>query len=137
MRASGNASSVSRSAWWSALEYGCHVRDVFRLFDERLRLMLDTDQPRFANWDQDVDAIEDCYDRQDPGTVSGELVSAASAHARRWETVQPEHWVRVGYRSDGALFTVDSFARYLMHDPVHHLDDVARGNRMLADGELD
>src|SRR4029077_12383509 len=24
---------------WSALEYGCHVRDVFRLYDERLQLM--------------------------------------------------------------------------------------------------
>ena len=25
---------------WSALEYGCHVRDVFRIFDERLGMML-------------------------------------------------------------------------------------------------
>jgi hypothetical protein len=25
---------------WSALEYGCHVRDVLRLYDRRLRLML-------------------------------------------------------------------------------------------------
>ena len=26
---------------WSPSEYGCHVRDVLRLFDERLALMLD------------------------------------------------------------------------------------------------
>jgi hypothetical protein len=25
---------------WSALEYGCHVRDVLRLYDHRLELML-------------------------------------------------------------------------------------------------
>jgi hypothetical protein len=25
---------------WSALEYACHVRDVFRLYDERLEMML-------------------------------------------------------------------------------------------------
>ena len=30
---------------WSALEYACHVRDVHRLFDERVHLMLDQDDP--------------------------------------------------------------------------------------------
>jgi hypothetical protein len=38
---------------WSPLEYGCPVRDVFRLFDARLGLMLDEHDPLFANWDQD------------------------------------------------------------------------------------
>src|SRR5690242_13873293 len=38
---------------WSALEYACHVRDVFRLFDKRLALMLSEDDPLFENWDQD------------------------------------------------------------------------------------
>jgi hypothetical protein len=122
---------------WSATEYACHVRDVFRIFDERLRLMLETDAPRFANWDQDVTAVDDHYDLQDPTVVSGELLAAAAVHADRWDTVQPDQWDRVSYRSDGAEFTVDSFARYLMHDPVHHLDDVARGNAILADGALD
>lgn len=122
---------------WSALEYGCHVRDVFRLFDERLRLMLETDAPRFTNWDQDVAAIEDRYGEQDPAVVADELLAAAARHADRWDTVQPDQWGRPGYRSDGAEFTVDSFARYLLHDPVHHLDDVARGNQMLADSDTD
>jgi hypothetical protein len=31
----------------------------------------------------------------------------------------------VGFRSDGAQFTVESFGRYLLHDPIHHLWDVA------------
>ena len=43
---------------WSPLEYGAHVRDVYRLFDERLALMLTEDEPTFANWDQDVDRLE-------------------------------------------------------------------------------
>jgi hypothetical protein len=51
--------------------------------------------------------------------------------------VRPDQWGRVGLRSDGAEFTVDSFARYFVHDPIHHVDDVRRGNLMLADGELD
>lgn len=119
---------------WSALEYGCHVRDVFLIFDERLRLMLDTDGPDFENWDQDVTAVEKRYGDQDPATVCRELIDAADRFAARWETVGADHWTRPGHRSDGSAFTVDSFARYFLHDPVHHLDDVARGNAVLRSG---
>ncbi len=117
---------------WSALEYGCHVRDVFSLFDARLRLMLETDGPQFANWDQDVTAIEQRYDLQDPKQVNTELVAAGMALADRWDTVGDDQWERTGDRSDGARFTVDSFARYFLHDPVHHVHDVISGNAMLA-----
>ncbi len=48
-----------------------------------------------------------------------------------------DQWARTGVRSDGAEFTVDSFARYFIHDPIHHLDDVRRGNEILANGALD
>jgi hypothetical protein len=41
-------------------------------------------------------------------------------------------WSRTGARSDGARFTVDSFARYMIHDPVHHLHDVRIGFATLA-----
>lgn len=117
---------------WSALEYGCHVRDVFVLFDERLALMLDTDAPQFANWDQDVTAVEQRYDEQDPAVVSAELVAAGSAIAARWDTVGDDQWQRTGDRSDGSSFTVESFARYFLHDPVHHLYDVRSGNELLT-----
>lgn len=117
---------------WSALEYACHVRDVFDLFDERLRLMLTEDGPHFANWDQDVTAVEQRYDLQDPTTVAGELVVAGERCAARWETVTDDDWARTGFRSDGAAFTVESFARYFVHDPMHHLVDVGRGNARLA-----
>src|SRR3954470_1716588 len=35
---------------WSVLEYGAHVRDVNRVFAERARLILEEDDPLFANW---------------------------------------------------------------------------------------
>jgi hypothetical protein len=119
---------------WSALEYACHVRDVFDLFDERLRRMLTEDGPHFAKWDQDATAIEQRYDLQDPDVVATELAAAGERCARRWEHVGPGDWGRSGVRSDGAVFTVESFARYLLHDPVHHIDDVTRGNAALAMG---
>jgi hypothetical protein len=38
--------------------------------------------------------------------------------------VTGDQWERTGRRSDGARFTVETFARYFIHDPVHHLYDV-------------
>jgi hypothetical protein len=109
---------------WSPLEYACHVRDVFTLFDERLGLMLHDDDPLFANWDQDETAVVERYGEQDPVTVAAELELAAQVLAGAFAAVRGDQWGRPGRRSDGARFTVASFARYFIHDPVHHLWDV-------------
>ena len=114
---------------WSALEYACHVRDVHRIFGGRLALMLDEDEPTFANWDQDVTAVEDRYDLQDPETVATELVAAAAAVATTYDGLRratEETWARRGLRSNGSEFTVDSLARYHLHDVLHHSHDVRR-----------
>ena len=109
---------------WSALEYGCHVRDVLRLYEQRLALMLSRDGPQFPNWDQDATAVADRYHEQDPATVARELATAADVIAAHFDGLAPRQWQRTGSRSDGAHFTVESFARYFIHDPVHHLYDV-------------
>ncbi|MFN2389727.1 MAG: DinB family protein [Actinomycetota bacterium] len=116
---------------WSALEYGCHVRDVFRLYDERVQMMLEQDGPAYPNWDQDETAVRERYGEQDPPQVATELEEAAGRLADRFDALQEEQWARPGERSDGARFTVESLARYLMHDPAHHLHDVARGSAAL------
>jgi hypothetical protein len=109
---------------WSALEYGCHVRDVHRLYDFRLSLMLTENDPLYPNWDQDETAAADRYDTQDPATVAAELATAAETVAARFALLAGDQWTRPGRRSDGASFTVETFGRYFIHDPVHHLYDV-------------
>ena len=120
----GDARTRPEPRPWSPLEYGCHVRDVFRLFDQRLELMLSQDDPLFPNWDQDETAVADRYAEQDPAEVAAALRQAAFAIAGRFESVTGGQWQRPGRRSDGARFTVETFARYFIHDPVHHLYDV-------------
>lgn len=109
---------------WSPLEYSAHVRDVCRRFDERVRLMLAEDDPQFANWDQDATALADRYWTQDPTAVSAELAAAADEMAETLSAVRAEQWSRPGRRSNGSAFTVDSLARYFVHDLVHHAHDV-------------
>lgn len=109
---------------WSPTEYGCHVRDVHTLFAERVRLMLADDNPEFANWDQDVTALERRYDLADPAEVGPALVSAARAAAGIYDSVPDDAWARPGRRSNGSTFTVESIGQYHLHDVVHHLWDV-------------
>jgi len=111
-------------ATWSALEYAAHVRDVHRIFVYRLGLMLEQNDPLFPNWDQDETAEKENYNAQDPMIVSVELATAAEALATAFEAVPGDQWARPGRRSDGASFTVETFAKYFLHDPVHHLHDV-------------
>jgi hypothetical protein len=113
---------------WSPLEYACHVRDVHRLFAERLTLMLEQDDPLWANWDQDATAIESRYAEQDPATVSVELVEAAADVAAIYAQVEGEQWQRPGRRSNGSVFTVETLGVYHLHDVHHHLHDIGRGS---------
>jgi hypothetical protein len=120
----GTAAVRSSPNQWSALEYGCHVRDVFRKFDDRLQTMLTVGSPTFPNWDQDATALQDHYDRQVPEVVALQLLAAADVLAQRFSEIEPDQWERDGRRSDGAVFSVETLGRYLVHDPVHHLHDV-------------
>lgn len=112
---------------WSPLEYAAHVRDVYDLYLFRLNLMLTEDGPHYPNWDQDDTAVSERYHEQTPSDVRRDLVASANALADRWDRVAGDDWARTGYRSDGAAFTVETFARYLIHDPIHHLWDVQSG----------
>jgi DinB superfamily len=116
-----------RDDCWSALEYGCHVRDVFRLGSFRVGLMLNEDNPQFANWDQDEAAVSERYDLQDPSEVAQEILAAAATLADLYDTVSGDQWQRPSVRSDGSPFTVESFGRYMLHDPIHHIADAQRG----------
>jgi hypothetical protein len=115
-----------RPATWSPLEYACHVRDVCELFHHRLHRMLTEDDPLFDNWDQDRTAVERRYWEQDPHELAGQLDTAANGIAEAFAAVADDQWARPGRRSDGSVFTVDTFARYFLHDLAHHARDVTR-----------
>jgi hypothetical protein len=111
---------------WSTLEYGCHVRDVHRIFNHRVQLMLTQDEPQFPNWDQDQTAVADDYGSQDPAAVATELYEAAITVADTYANVPADAWRRRGLRSNGSEFTIATISVYHLHDVVHHAYDVSR-----------
>jgi hypothetical protein len=94
--------------------------------DFRLDLMTTEDDPMFTNWNQDETAVAERYDLQDPLIVRRELAIAGDLLAERFDGIAAGQWSRSGLRSDGTRFTVESFSRYFLHDPIHHLWDVSR-----------
>ena len=112
---------------WSPLEYACHVRDVHRIFAERLEAMLGRDAPHFASWDQDATAVAGRYAEQEPTVVDVDLIEAAGTVAGLYAGVTDDTRLRRGFRSDGASFTVETLGQYHLHDVVHHLHDVGAG----------
>lgn len=109
---------------WSPLEYACHVRDVCNLFADRVQLMLDEDGARFANWDQDVTAVESRYAEQSPDAVAAEIPVAAARLRDAYAGLSGSDGERRGLRSNGSEFTVLTLGRYGLHDLAHHLWDV-------------
>jgi hypothetical protein len=100
------------------------VRDVFGLGTYRTGLMVDEDLPTFANWDQDTTAVDDDYASQDITVVSTQIAANVAEFAGYLRSLPEDAWPRAGRRSDGAGFTVESFTRYVLHDPIHHLTDI-------------
>ena len=109
---------------WSALEYGCHVRDVHRLFGQRARLILDSDDPEFDNWDQDETAVAERYWTADPAEVAIALATSARTAAAVFAGASGRQWDRTGRRSNGSVFTLQTLGMYYLHDVEHHLYDV-------------
>ncbi len=120
---------------WSAIEYGSHVRDVYRMAAERITAMIKKDGPTFVDWDQDRTAVADDYRSADADRVSYELAVDAGKVADLLDKVRGEQWHRTGTRSDGATFTIASFALYILHDVSHHLWDVEQGFQAIKEAE--
>lgn len=115
------------SVRWSALEYAAHTRDVYTLAAERITKMIKKNAPTFADWDQDAAALQGDYRSADVDKVSYDLAVNAGKVADLLDKVRGDQWDRTGMRSDGAAFTIGSFAVYMLHDVSHHLWDVEQG----------
>ena len=111
-------------AVWSPLEYGAHVRDLYVITGQRLELMLTHDDAVFADWDQNEAARTGAYAEQDPERVAEDLEAAAQRLVSQVAEIEARAWERQGTRSNGSVFTVETFLQYVLHDVVHHLWDV-------------
>ena len=125
-RARASAIRVDESRW-SDLEYGCHVRDVYRVMDGRLASMLNEDDPLFPELGSGRDRDQRPLRRA--GSRDGRNGARAARRISlliRIDAIEPNEWSRPGTRSNGSRFTVETLVRYALHDLLHHQWDVSR-----------
>lgn len=107
---------------WSALEYACHSRDLIGVLGERVNAMITVDNPVFADYDGEGEAVRSQFWASDPAQVSRQIAERTASTVTVLDAV--DDWQRTGNRSDGRPFTVTELCRYLLHDIEHHLHDV-------------
>jgi len=120
--------SHPRAGSWSALEYGCHVRDMLRVQRERILLAQAEDVPDFAAMRRDERAVEERYNGQDPAEVATELTGAAAALTQVLGALTDAGWLRTGVYNwpQRAVRSVEWIARHTTHELAHHLFDERR-----------
>jgi hypothetical protein len=111
---------------WSALEYTCHLRDIFRVQTARVRLAVTEWEPSFVPMRRDERALEDHYNDQPVPTVTRELEDAAATLTGTFDGLSDEDWLRRGFYNwpTRQLRTVEWIGRHTVHEAEHHWRDI-------------
>jgi hypothetical protein len=117
-----------RHGSWSALEYGCHIRDVLRFQRDRVVQAQAEDVPRFTSMRRDERAVEERYNDQDPRAVAVQLAARARDLAATLGALDDVGWLRVGVYPwpVPAVRTVEWIGQRTVHELAHHLFDCRR-----------
>jgi DinB superfamily len=117
-----------RAGVWSALEYCCHMRDVFRVQRERVLLALAKDQPAFTSMRREERVVEERYNDQSPAEVAREVLGAAASLSGTLEFLDDGGWQRTGVYNwpSRQVRTVEWIGRHTIHEGQHHLQDIDR-----------
>lgn len=111
---------------WSALEYAVHVRDTLGVFTDRIARILAEPAPDLGWWDHEA-AIEDGMANElEVASVADDLDRNAGHLRSVLAQVTGAAWDRTGTRRSGETFTVETTARFALHEVVHHRGDAHR-----------
>jgi catechol 2,3-dioxygenase-like lactoylglutathione lyase family enzyme len=111
---------------WSALEYGVHVRDLLNVFAERIVRTLAEHEPELGWWDHEAAIADGMANESFVEAVVDDLGRNASKLSESLRMVTEEDWSRAATRRAGERFTVESMARFTLHEVVHHRVDAER-----------
>jgi hypothetical protein len=111
---------------FSPIQYGAHVRDIQGVYADRIVLMLEQDDPVFAQFNPAEDEW-DGFNTLEADSLADGIEAQARRLAGILERLQPPDWDRTMTRdggSDGVYqFTVAGLASYAVHESHHHLLD--------------
>ncbi len=116
---------------WNVIEILCHLRDYQEIFFERIKRILDEDNPIFRLYDADARlamVVENDYANQDLRDVLEDYCSTRRELINCLSPLQDEQWERVGRFAMGD--EVD-LAMPVVHVLLHDADHIEQIGRIL------
>jgi hypothetical protein len=114
---------------FSPLQYCAHVRDIARVYGDRVMLATAEDNPTFPQFNPSSETFEG-YNELDVEDLAGDLGAQARRLAAILGDLSEDEWDRTLTRDGGRdgvyTFTVHGLGCYALHESHHHLLD-ARG----------
>jgi hypothetical protein len=113
---------------WSAVEYGCHVRDVFLINRERLYLALAADTPDLAPMFREQRVGFARYNTESASQLVEELTVVTRLVADAFAALTPSQWSRscIYNFPDASERSVLWLGQHTIHEGEHHLMDIDR-----------
>jgi hypothetical protein len=109
---------------WSAMEYLCHLRDVYATYTIRLHRACTEDSPAVEPMFSDLRALRFHYSQLPLLPVLDELEKHVAGLRDEAATLAPEDWLRTVSRRPQEVRTAAWLVRQAAHEGRHHLADI-------------
>jgi hypothetical protein len=111
---------------FSPLQYAAHVRDILRVYTDRIVLGLEQDAPTVPIFQPPQEVWEE-YNRSDVHELASDIEAQAGRLEATGESMDPSDWSRIVVNDRGVYgvysFTLAGLACNAVHEAHHHLLD--------------
>ncbi|MBK5256172.1 MAG: DinB family protein, partial [Vicinamibacteria bacterium] len=105
---------------WSAMEVACHLRDVERLWADRIVKAAFSDTPAFYMLDVDALAAKNSYNTQDLAAAIKEFARLREDNLRLLRALPPSQWKRTGVHPKRGEISIERVVEIMVgHDQGH------------------
>ena len=111
-------------AQWSIKEVCAHLRDSLEIDGERIRRMVEEDDPNIPGYDQEALARERDYQSASMPVVLTALRAFSGGNAYMLEGLSEEQWRRGGHHEERGQIYVDGYAEQQAEHVRAHLEQL-------------
>lgn len=111
---------------WSLKEVLCHLRDGEEVRLQRMRRVLQEDEPFLPAFDQEAYARDRRYQDELTPLVLPRLVEHRTAQVELLRSVPPDAWSRKGIHEESGPITLEDLATGGVNHDAEHLEQIRR-----------
>ena len=111
---------------WSAMEVICHLRDIEKLWADRLVKAAFTDKPAFYMIEVDDLAVKNSYNTRDLGSVLKEFARLRDDNLRLLRALPASHWKRSGMHPKRGEITIEKILEIVIDHDRGHCEQMSR-----------